>query len=139
MFPIDKSTIEFVMLIVAFLGGAVYLVAQAYNGRGTKKSDEIAAADRTVQLVNATREALEKQIASQNIIIIQQGKDIATLQAQLKSEKELNERYLQLIQNRNPELESYMKDSRDLLKNISDGIEALLEKPTVAINNHSAA
>ena len=135
MFPIDQSTIEFVIIVLMFLGGAVYLVAQVFSGRGTKKSDEIAAADRTVQLVNATRMALEKQISDQNLIIIQQGKDIATLQAQLKSERELNERYLQLIQNRNPELETYMKDSLAALEEIKKGIGTLVSKPTVSINN----
>jgi predicted RNase H-like nuclease (RuvC/YqgF family) len=91
----------------------------------------------TIRLVKEARDALEAKLKEQNAIIIEQGKDIASLQAQLKSKDELIERYVQLLQNRNPEMEIFMKNSTKALEAILETLKNLVAKPTVVLNNQA--
>lgn len=124
----DKATIEFVIIVISFIGGIFYLIAQIYKGRTDKKSSEEKDAEIALRLKDAANEALKAEISRINQIVVSQGKEIAALQAE-------NRTYLKLIENRNPELETYMHDSMEYLKVIADGIKSILSEPTVSIHN----
>lgn len=135
---LNSTSAQTIMTAIILVGGIVFAIAQWGNGRSQRKSDVETEAAMTIRLIKEARDALEAKLKEQNLIVIQQGKDIASLQAQIKAKDELIERYVLLLQNRNPELESYMKSSMESLKEISDGIKQLLNKPTIAINNTPA-
>ena len=125
------------MTAIILIGGVVFAIAQWGNGRSQRKSDTETDAALTIRLVKEARDALEAKLKEQNAIIVQQGKDIAALQAQLQSKDELIERYVQLLQNRNPELEIFMKNSTKALEAILDTLKNLMAKPTVVLNNQA--
>lgn len=125
---IDKSTLTFIATMILLIGGVIYAAAQAWNGRNSRKSNEEKDAELALKLKEAANAALKSELERINLIVINQGKEIAALQAE-------NRTYLKLLENRNPELETYMKDSMEFLKVISAGIKDILAKPTVAINN----
>lgn len=110
------------------LGGAAFVVAQIQLGRGNKRSSDEADALVTIKLKDATITQLTTEVNRLNDKVTQDGKDIAVL-------KNENERLKAIVENRNPELEAYMRESMKHLEVIGKGIEALLAKPTVTVTN----
>lgn len=110
------------------LGGVAFVVAQIQLGRGNKKSGDEADALVTIKLKDAAIAQLTSEVARLQNEVTQAGKDIAVLRAD-------NIRLSLIVENKNPELETYMRDSMEYLKVISKGIEGILSKPTVAIHN----
>lgn len=93
-----------------FVFVGIVAIAQWRIGRASRRVSDENDASLTIKLKDAAIDALKLELSRINTLVIQQGKDIATLQTQLASEKDLNGKYLELLQNRNPELEIFMKN-----------------------------
>jgi hypothetical protein len=111
------------------IGIIIYAVAQWQNSKADKKSTEDKDALVTLALKDKAIETLSKELERVNAIVIQDGKDIAVLQAE-------NTRLANLNANRSPELESLLEKVVTALNKQTESINALLAKqPIVAINN----
>lgn len=131
----DKSTIEFILVVAGFVGGFVYVIAQAYNGRGQKKLDDLTEADKTIKLIRDRADALELRVKDLERSLIEEQKKIVALETEKTYIEKLNKQYLDILQNRDPELLKFMETTSRTLEIVAKGIEALLSKPTVSINN----
>lgn len=132
------------MTSVIFIVGVIYAIAQAFNGRGQKKLDNVTEAGRTIQLIKDRADALELRVDELETQGIEDQKKIAAITAEKSYIENLNKQYLEILQNRNPELEKFMKNTSLALEGLLKGIDSMLEqqkkildKPTVAITNQS--
>jgi uncharacterized ferredoxin-like protein len=100
------------------------------TSRRQAKSNQDSDALITIKLKDEAINQLTKEVERLNTLIIQDGKDIAVLKAD-------NDRLTKLVENRDPALAIYMKESMEAMKAIQAGILQLLKAQTgsVTINN----
>ena len=104
----------------------VYSVWQ--NSKNQAKVNKDSSTLLTLQLKDEAINQLTKETARLNAVLIENGKDIAVLKAE-------NERLTKLVENRDPALERFMKDTTTSIQIIQAGILQLLKAQSVTINN----
>ena len=114
------------------IGGVAFAVAQFVNGKNVKKSGDETDALTTIKIKDLTIEALQKENADFKVSLKSQGERIAVLESD-------NKRLEAIVNNRNPELETFMKDTRNSIIIIEASLQTLLklhQAPSgVTINN----
>lgn len=140
---LDKSTIEIIMTSILFLGGAIYVVAQAYNGRSQKKSDDVTTASRTMELFKDRIEALELNLKAAQAEIEKLKIDLRkeqdhgiALQQQINIKDETIKQLRDLLQNRDPEMKELLVDLRVVMQDVRDEL-ASRPKDTKVTVTHS--
>lgn len=117
--------------VVIVLGGVAFIFAQVNLGKSQRKSADDSDALVTLRLKDQTISTLQTKIKDLEASVVQDGKDIAVLQAENAQLKAYNS-------SRNPELETLMKQVLEALSKQTVAINALLAKPpTTVINNQT--
>lgn len=112
---------------IVTIGGIFYFFGQYKKGKTDQESAEDNDALITIKIKDATIAALQDANKYLNSEKQKLGERVAVLESD-------NQRLQLLVQNRNPELETYMRESMKHLEIIGKGIEALLLKSSVTIN-----
>lgn len=107
------------------LGGIFFVWGQFGRGKSKKNREDDFDALTTIKIKDATIIELRSQLTLLQNTVIQDGKDIAVLRAE-------NERLTKLVQNRNPELEQFMRQTTSSLLIIEKSLEALLKVQTTS-------
>ncbi len=115
-----------VLTVVNICGLIAFTVGQFRNGKVKSNSDEIATANTTIGLLKSSLDVMEKNLAEEKSLRLQDHDELVRVQEQLKHSKEKNGELMAILQNRNPELESLLK----LLQTSVDKLNNFLEKQT---------
>ena len=109
------------------VGGIFYFWGQYKKGKTDQESADDNDALITIKIKDATIAALQDANRYLTTEKSKLGERVAVLESD-------NQRLQLLLQNRNPELETYMRESMKHLEIIGKGIEALLAKPSVTVD-----
>lgn len=101
-------------LLVA--GVLFYGIGQWRSGRTKKNGEDIASANTTIDLVRKQADALEVELKKANEKIHNNEISMTRLEESIRHKDLLLEQYLNIITNRNPDLEATLKEVRDFLK-----------------------
>lgn len=131
------ATIEVILAI----GVVVFAYAQWRNGKMQGVSNEIVTAGGTIDLLQKSVSVLRGELDETNTKLLKEHDEIIRLQEQLKHKDEQLQQYLQILQNRNPELDAFIKymtqiakDSAEYMKTTSvvlKEMQAVLQKGTL--------
>lgn len=137
MFNLDKSTIEFIILLGAFVGNVILGISNIYGSKSKKKGEDIIIAEKTVQLIKEAKEAIEEKLQAETNVRIELGQKLANVEGQLAAKDELLTHYKEIFQGRNKETEDFMKNTTDALSVAVNALNELLKRPqtTVSVNN----
>lgn len=113
---------------IFIIGGIAFTISQVSLGRATKKSGDETDALTTIKIKDLTIETLQNENRDIKGQLIKQGERMAVLESD-------NKRLEAIVANRNPELESFMKNTSTSLLTIEKSIEVLLKNITVNITN----
>jgi predicted nucleic acid-binding Zn-ribbon protein len=106
------SLIQYSIDAVTLLGIFAYGLSQFYRGKTDKTKDEYATENTLIEYLKKQVEGFKEITKDQNDKLQQMGKDIAALTAVVNEKQKTIDNQLAILQNRNPELESFMTDLR---------------------------
>ena|ERR1700710_2330961 len=106
------SLIQYFIDAVTLLGICAYGLSQFYRGKTDKTKDEYATENTLIEYLKKQVEGFKEITKDQDAKLQQMGKDIAALTAVVNEKQKTIDNQLAILQNRNPELESFMTDLR---------------------------
>lgn len=92
--------------------GIGYLWSQFIRGKKSGSKENIDAENTLVTYLKNQVEGFAKIVKEQDIKFVALGKEIAALKATIDEKDKTIEKYLGILQNRNPELDTFIKESR---------------------------
>ena len=107
---------------LATIGTAVFLVAEWRGGKLSGKGLQAQTAADTINVLQQSVNAFKDELAQANAKIALQHDDIIRLQEALKHKDDEIKRYLDIIANRNPDLEKTLGDVRGFLEMLNKKI-----------------
>jgi hypothetical protein len=108
--------LQYVIDALTFVGVGGYALSQFVRGKGDKTSDEYATENTLNAYLKKQIESFKEIIADQDKKIQELGKQLAALSATLLEKDKTIDTYFAILQNRNPELEAFMKDQAQYRK-----------------------
>jgi hypothetical protein len=110
-----------------FLFMGVAAIALWYNGRSQKKSDGLEDATKTIQLLNQRIDAQDVRIAELQQALGEEHDKRVRLEEQIRLKDQTIKEYLDILQNRDPALAEYIKNSSKALESLVAGVSELLK------------
>lgn len=107
---LTTANITFILVVVGFIGGAVYVTSQAFNGRRQNRLNSITEAEGTIKLLKDRIDAQDSRIDDLEESLSQEHDKVVQLTEQIKLKDETIKSYLDILQNRDPELKNLLKD-----------------------------
>lgn len=104
------------------IGVVFFAVGQWRAGRDAKTGKVIEEASSTIKVLESRANAFEKDLKDARVLHERNREEIIRLQEAIKHKDIQIEQYYKIITNRNPELESVLKDVRNFLQVLSDKI-----------------
>jgi pantoate kinase len=106
-------------LAVLFFGGG-YLISQWKAGSKQEKADIISNSSQIVEFYKSERDGYKEIIQTLTEKVRVLTGELGEIRGQLRTEKEQNDRLEKIFQNRNPEMEQFMKTSLEVSKQAQD-------------------
>jgi hypothetical protein len=120
----------------------VGIIAQVIAARGQAKSEGLDDAAKTVELLEKRINAQSDRITELEKSDAEKTKDILHLQELISLKDNTIKQYLEILQNRSPDLTQFIVDQRESTRIIETSLKAILQfmkdnanKPTVEIHN----
>ncbi len=126
-------TTEYIQIIVGtgvIAVGLGYIGSQFWRGKSSSRKDELEAETTLTEYLKNQIDGFKGMVDDQNIKIVDMGKEIAGLRATIEEKDKTIQRYLEILQNRNPELEKFMSDISGTMKLIEGFMEKINEHMT---------
>lgn len=122
-----------------FIGATALVIGYAsaafFKGRNSRKKEDLDTENSLTTYLQNQVKGYQKMVDDMKKDIAEMGKEISALRATIEEKDRANKQYLEILQNRNPELEQFMKESSargvEGLK-ILQGITGFME----SINTH---
>lgn len=112
----NNQLVQIVLVIMGSLaslgllaGGVGYLYSQFVTGKGSRSKENIETENSLITFLKNQNEGFEKIVKEQNVKIVDLGKEMAAMKATNEEKDKTIEKYLSILQNRNPELEQFMQ------------------------------
>lgn len=116
--------LTFAVDAIVAVGVVVFAFAQYRNGKAQGVSTEIATAGGTIDLLQKSVDVLRSELNSAKADLLKEHDEIIRLQESLKHKDEQIKQYLDILQNRNPEMDAFM---RFMTKAATDAAESQKE------------
>lgn len=116
------------------LGGAAFVVAQIQIGRGNKKSGEESDALTIIRIKDEAIKAAKEENVGNREELKKLGEEMAVIRSENSALKVENIKLKALVENRNPELETFIKTATDTLMKVNDAIQKVVENQKVGID-----
>lgn len=140
------ETRDYIELILAVLGGIGILLAAAGYGLGKYREGQNSRRKDDIENKRSSFELLQDQVDALEVMVGKQKEDIIILQTQNSEKDKKIKEYMELIQNRNPEMNQfikyltetanasnrYMKDTGDFFLELHETLKKIEEH----LNNH---
>jgi|GEM_PF-6574254 len=107
-----KLIAEIVIGLGVFAGGIGYLVSIFKKGTATIKEQSenvVATSDQLTQFWKDQVEGFKQMVAAQDLKLQMLTNDLNKMKGQMEEKEKQNKSYLEILQNRNPEMEQFMK------------------------------
>lgn len=105
----------------------VAAIALWYNGRSQKKSDGLEDATKTIELLKQRIDAQDDRISELQRDLSEEHDKRVRLEEQIRLKDQTIKEYLDILQNRDPALAEYIKNSSKALETLVTGMTELLK------------
>lgn len=113
--------------IGAISAGIGYCYSQFNTGNTAATKDSLESQNELTQYMKDQIDGYKSMVEGQNVKITDMGKKLATMEALLAAKDKTIKEYMDIITNRNPELDQYMKESRQKWEDQKNIISQILD------------
>lgn len=92
--------------------GFGYVYAQFFKGKNARAKEDLETENSLTTYLKNQINGFKEIVEEQNKKIIELGKEVASLRAVIEEKDNTIQKYLDILQNRNPELEVFMQESK---------------------------